>query len=196
MKNSLKAQQNQYASNKAYEWTCPNCINTALPFYNRRNLDFESKVADEATILHTNNCNIETLKNHQKYSTAHINCQSILSTFDRFAIMLKSYEFDIISLSETRLTHNQHQLDYVNIAGYELIFKHRRDKKGGGVGFNVKEKISFKRRNDLTKNIVNMEVMFIELYGRNKNSPYLVEVAYQPSPYESDKLLWLENITF
>ena len=24
-------------------------------------------------------------------------------------------------------------------------------------------------------------------------TPYLVAVAYQPSPYESDKLLWLEN---
>ena len=75
--------------------------------FHSTNLDFESTVADEATILHTNNCNIETLKNHQKYiSIAHINCQSILSTFDKFAIMLKSYEFDIICLSETRLTNN------------------------------------------------------------------------------------------
>ena len=38
-----------------------------------------------------------------------------------------------------------------------------------------------------------MEVTFIELHGRNKNTPYLVAVAYQPSPYESDKLLWLQN---
>ena len=38
-----------------------------------------------------------------------------------------------------------------------------------------------------------MEVMIIEFDGRNKNTPYLVAVAYQPSPYESDKLLWLEN---
>ena len=38
-----------------------------------------------------------------------------------------------------------------------------------------------------------MEVLLIELHGRNKNTPYLVAVAYQPSPYESDKLLWLEN---
>ena len=38
-----------------------------------------------------------------------------------------------------------------------------------------------------------MEVMFIELHGRNRNTPYLVAVAYQPSPYESDKLLCLEN---
>ena len=33
-----------------------------------------------------------------------------------------------------------------------------------------------------------MEVTFIELHGGNKNTPYLVAVAYQPSPYESDKL--------
>ena len=105
-------QLNQNASNKAYEWTYPNCIHTALPFCNRRNLDFDSAVADETTILHTNNYHIETLKNYQKYtSIAHIICQSILSTFDEFAVMLKSYEFDIISLSEIWLTNNQHQLD-------------------------------------------------------------------------------------
>ena len=75
------------------------------------------------------------------------------------------------------------QLDYVKIAGCESIFKHRKDKKGGGVGFYIIEKTSFKTRNELTKNIVNMEVMFIELHGRNKNTPYLVAVAYQPSPY-------------
>ena len=107
--------------------------------------------------------------------------------------MLKSYEFNLISLSETWLTNNQHQPDYVNITGYESIFKYRKDKKGGGVGFYIKDNISFKKRNDLAKIIVNMEVMFIELHGRNKNTPYLVAVAYQPSPYESDKLLWLEN---
>ena len=187
-------QLNQNASNKAYEWTCPNCIHTALPFYNKRNLDFDSTVTDETTILRANNCHIETLKNYQKYTfIAHINCQSILSTFDEFAVMLKSYEFDIISLSKTWLTNNQDQLDYVNIASYKSIFKHRSDKRGGSVGFYIKDNISFKTLNDLTKNIVNMEVAFIELHGRNKNTPYLVAVAYQPSPYESDKLLWLQN---
>ena len=80
-------QLNQNVLNKAYEWTCPNCIHTALPFYNRINLDFDSTVADKATTLHSNNCHIETLKNHQKHtSIVHINCQSILSTFDEFAV--------------------------------------------------------------------------------------------------------------
>ena len=107
--------------------------------------------------------------------------------------MLKSYEFDIISFRETSITNNQHQLDYVNIAGYKWIFKHRKDERGGGVGFYIKDNISFKTRNDLTKNIANMEVSFIELHGWNKNTPYLVALAYQPSPYELDKLLWIES---
>ena len=38
-------QRNQNASKKAYEWTCPNCIHAPLPFYNRRNIDFDSIVA-------------------------------------------------------------------------------------------------------------------------------------------------------
>ena len=70
------------------------------------------------------------------------------------------------------------QLDYVKIADYESIFKHRKDKKGGGVVFFIIEKISFKTRNESTNNIVNMEVMFIELHGQNKSTPYLVAVAY------------------
>ena len=62
-----------------------------------------------------------------------------------------------------------------------------------GVGFYIKDNIPFKTRNDLTKNIVNMELTFIELYDGNKNTSYLVAVAYQPSSYESNKLLWIEN---
>ena len=93
--------------------------------------------------------------NYQKYtSIAHINCQSIFSTIDEFAVTLKSYEFDIISLRETWLTNNQHQLDYVNIVGYKSIFKHRKDKKGAGIGFYIKENISFKTSNDLKKSIL------------------------------------------
>ena len=62
-------QLNQYASNKAYEWTCPICIHTALPFYNRRNLDFDSAVPDEATILHTNKCHTQESSKVHPYRT-------------------------------------------------------------------------------------------------------------------------------
>ena len=53
-------QLNQNASNKAYDWTCPNCRHTALPFYHRINVDFDSTVAEETTIVHINNCHIDT----------------------------------------------------------------------------------------------------------------------------------------
>ena len=63
----------------------------------------------------------------------------------------------------------------------------------GGVGFYIKDNIPFKTCNDLTKNIVNMELTFIELHDGNKNTSYLAAVVYQPSSYESDKLLSIEN---
>ena len=84
-------------------------------------------------------------------------------------------------------------MDCAKISCDKSISKHRKDKKGDSVGFYIKENISFKTRNDLTKDIVNIEAMFIELHGQNKNVPYLVAVAYQSCPYESDTFLWLEN---
>ena len=63
----------------------------------------------------------------------------------------------------------------------------------GSIVFYIKDNIPFKTRNDLTKNIVSMEFTFIELHGGNKNTSYLVAVVYQPTPYESDKSLWIEN---
>ena len=143
----------QNASNKMHEWTCLNCIHTALPFYNCRNLDFDSNVAYKTTILHTINCHIETLKNYQKYtSITHINCQSILWTFDEFAVML----------------NNQHQLDYVNIAGYKLTFKHHKDQKGSSIRFCRKDNISF------IKQVMTWQRMLWTRKSRSSNS--MVEI--------------------
>ena len=38
-----------------------------------------------------------------------------------------------------------------------------------------------------------MEVLLIEIYGRNKNSPTLICIAYQPSSIGTEKLEWLEK---
>ena len=35
--------------------------------------------------------------------------------------------------------------------------------------------------------------LFVEISGRNKNTPSLICVAYQPSSNETEKLEWLEN---
>ena len=126
-------------------------------------------------------------------SIAHINVQSLTSTFDEFSYMLNQYYFDIVALSETWLTGNKHQLDYVKIDGYKSLFKNREHKRGGGVGFYVKENISFTERKDLSNIEKSIESLWIEVCGRNKNTPYLVGVIYQPNFNESDKQDWLEK---
>ena len=108
---SSNHQLNQNALNKAYEWTCPNCVHTALPFYSRRNLDFDSTAADENNhsackqLSHRDTQELSKILLYRTYKF-----QSILSPFDDFTVMLKSYEFDIISLIETCLINNQHRL--------------------------------------------------------------------------------------
>ena len=48
-------------------------------------------------------------------------------------------------------------------------------------------------RYDLSKRRDNLEILFVEIGGRNKNTPSLICVAYQPSSNEIEKLGWLEN---
>jgi len=137
------------------------------------------------------NMHLEILQsNRNQTSIAHINTQSLLSSFDEFTVMLNIYKFDIITLSETWLQSNQQQLDYVKIPGYNQLFKNRDNKRGGGVGLYAKENFCFTPRNDLTKNC-NLEILCTEFRGRNKNTPFLVIAVYQPSSKEEEKLDWL-----
>ena len=66
-------------------------------------------------------------------------------------------------------------------------------KRGGGVCFYIKESLTYKIRHDLTRNHDSLEVLFIEIQGRNKNTPTVICVAYQPSSNETEKLEWLEK---
>ena len=66
-------------------------------------------------------------------------------------------------------------------------------KEGGGVSLCFKEAIPVKVRNNLLKSDDPIKVLFIEIHGGNKNTPYLLAVTYQPSSTESDKLSWLDS---
>ena len=57
-----------------------------------------------------NTHHIESLKHHHRHiSIAHLNTQSLASTFDAFHLMLENHKFDIVALSETWLKDNKHQ---------------------------------------------------------------------------------------
>ena len=64
--------------------------------------------------------------------------------------------------------------------------------QGGGVGFYIKDTIKFKRRKDIENKMPDLEHLWVELPGKNKNSRLLAGVIYR-----SEKLLpfndWLEK---
>ena len=161
---------------------------STLPFFKTRdlNVSFNTEIHDHspATTTHLKKLN----KNKINTSIAHLNVQALMSAFNEFPLM-----FDAIALSETWLQDCIYQQNYVQLNGCNAIFKNRTNKRGGGVGFYIKDQLEYKIRKDLTSKQEPLEVLLIEIRGRNKNSPTLICIAYQPSSIEAEKLEWLEK---
>ena len=58
--------------------------------------------------------------------------------FNKFVIMLEEYHFDIVALSEMWLQDCLFHQNYVEINGYNSVFRNRIGKHGGGIGFYIK----------------------------------------------------------
>ena len=102
----------------------------------------------------------------------------MISTFDNLLITLKDYQFDIVTMSETWLKDNSLLLQHVTIPGYSQVFRNR-ETRGGGVGIYIKESIKFKWRTDIESRYSQMEHLWIEVPGRNKNSKALIGTIYR-----------------
>ena len=53
--------------------------------------------------------------------------------------------------------------------------------------------MSFNVPHDLEKRDESTEILWVEVQGRNKNTPVLIGAVYQPSSNETEKLFWLEK---
>ena len=53
--------------------------------------------------------------------------------------------------------------------------------------------MSFNVPHDLGKIDESVEILWIDLRGRNKNTHFLTGVVYHPSSSETEKLVWLEK---
>ena len=84
-----------------------------------------------------------------------------------------------MSLSETWLKDNQLLLNHVSIPGYIHEFRNKDGIKGGGVGAYIKESIKYKRRKDIENKHPNLEHLWIEIGGKNKNSSLLLGTIYR-----------------
>ena len=83
----------------AQRWICYRCHLKELQFFNKQNLSY--------------------------LRIAHLNKQSMSSTFDELQVMLYQHPFDIITLSETWLRNDTNLLQYVQIPGYSFCYKNR-----------------------------------------------------------------------
>ena len=108
--------------------------------------------------------------------------------------MVNESKFDIITLSETWLKNDKHLLEYVNLPGYKFSYRNRDEKRGGGVGVYIKDCIAYKIRNDIISLDDSLEHQWVDVNGKNKKSPYLIRVVYQPSSENAKKIEWTEKI--
>ena len=180
-------------------WTCNNCTLSKLPFY---------KVKDLATLDSTTEWNVDTLREsgldidphldapierQKQLSFMHLNTQSMTTTFDDLYHIIQRYEFDVVMLSETWLKDNPQLLSHVSIPGYASEFRNRDKIKGGGVGAYIKENVKYKKRKDIESKYPEMEHLWLEIQGRNKNSRLLIGTIYRSTTILTTQL-WLTQM--
>ena len=140
-----------------------------LPFYGQGDLG----TIDLLTSDHEQSPTDEILQVLQETSTQlkimHLNTQSMVSTFNEFALTVKSYPLDMITLSETWLKNQKELLEYVSLPGYATEFRHREVARGGGVGAYIRDTIKYKRRKDIEAIQPELEHLWLEVPGRNKH---------------------------
>ena len=90
--------------------------------------------------------------NSSKPLLASLNIQSLMSKHSNLKDFLadsssNNIPIDILAIQETWSIHHPH---LVNIPGFNFIHKQRPSGRGGGVGFYIRENLSFEIRDDLT----------------------------------------------
>ena len=137
--NYDKQQQKKFTVKSVPYITCNECLLSTLPFFKSRDIN-PPRYTEANYYPPSTNPHLKKLsENKNNTSIAHLNVQSLMSTFNEFSLMLNDYQFDVIALSETWLKDYKYQQNYVQIDGYITAFKNRLNKRGGAVGFHIKE---------------------------------------------------------
>jgi len=103
----------------------------------------------------------------------------MVSSFGELQMTLAEYPIDILTMSETWLKNNPHLLSHVTIPGYNCVFRNRDEIRGGGVGAYLREEIEYKRRQDLENKDPQLEHLWLEISGRNRQSKLILGTIYR-----------------
>lgn len=99
--------------------------------------------------------------------------------FNEFLFIVINYILDIIIFSEIWLKDNLLLMEYVVIFGFNIEFCSWDIIRGGGVGVYIKDIIKYKCRYDIENFFLELEYLWIEVFGRNRYSKVLVGVIYR-----------------
>ena len=97
-----------------------------------------------------------------RLSLCHINIRSLQANLHSFEKYLENIDikFSCVGVTETWL--QDHNYDFYNLNGYELIENHRQTRRGG-VGIYLKEDIPYLTRSDIVLPDGIIESIFIEI---------------------------------
>ena len=113
---------------------------------------------------------------HGKLMIIQLNIRGIKCKYNDLIELIHKLSYpDILILCETWLKPNDNQ---PQINGYKYTGHHRLNRKGGGVGFLIKEHLKFRELPNLSPDCESSESIFIELKGNQHNM--VVGSIYQP----------------
>ena len=173
------------------KWICCNCTLSVLPFHGQCDLDLSgsSEACDE---IQTNDILETMISKSSQLKLMHLNTQSMLSTFNEFALIVNKYPLDIITLSETWLKDNKDRLEYVSFPCFSKDFRNRDNIKGGGVGAYIRDNIKYKQRKDIENTQPDMEHLWLEIQGKSKHSKLLLGNFYRSEAMHRPSV-WLDK---
>ena len=184
-------------ADKPQDWVCAKCQIPTLPFFNCQQEEFLNVITDNDIV---NNSLVDSTDEHLEALTSkskqlklmHLNTQSMVSTFDELLIAIREYPFNLVAMSETWMKNNPHLLQYVSIPGCTNLFCNHDEIRGGAVGVYIKNSINFKCRTDIEKIEPDLEQIWVEISGRNKNSKLLLGVMYRSNRIQ-DFQTWIDK---
>eukprot|EP00111_Clytia_hemisphaerica_P011532 TCONS_00033842-protein len=145
----------------------------------------------ETSFLSIDETKNEIVNMNQNFSILNINIRSISKNFDDFKALLKQlkFNFKIICITETwckkdeaESEENQSKKSFSKylLPGYKVLHQARSNKKGGGLCIFVHESLNYKRKQDLSVNDNDCEILTIELINKLQN--IIISCVYrQPS---------------
>jgi exonuclease III len=104
------------------------------------------------------------------YVFQHCKIRSLSANFDNLLNMISElcYSFSLIGLIETiKFKVDQPRISNIDILGYQFISQPSHS-LAGGVGFYVKNRLSYKVRTDLTTSKDEFEALWIEIQNKGK----------------------------